>query len=504
MLSKHSFWAPAAALALLLTSLYSFQNTTPPAEQARMAAQSAEPGGTLERNLWEVLILAGVGEKQPGTWDGSISISSGEIHQIEGYRFVPPDRILPQGGWRMATQAVTITPVASLARDAAERQTQAVVPKGVLVRGGGTDATTATITLRGQTIAFQPLRIPLGERVVALSGAVEIRRIVPETDLSGTELRQHDFPAMAAAKNGDLWAVWSSYHDQRQEIGLRVFHDYRWSRLIPVARASEDLWRPQVAIDAVGTPWLIWAQRVNGAWDIYAMPRDSAETWGALRRISDGQQSAIEPHVAAAPDGTIYVVWQSLAGEKSSIHLSYLRGGNWSHPLAVTEGTIHDWEPALAAGSDGRAWIVWDRYQASYDVLARSFSIQTGFSPEIKIAASPRFEAHATVAVDLRNRPWVAWETGGAAWGKDLGRALGQLPQGSPLGDQRKIEVACLDGGAWRRPAAPELPDPLALGSSGMSGPLLHVDSNGAIWLAFRRRYGFMEVPGWVHYQKRR
>jgi hypothetical protein len=45
-----------------------------------MAAFAAEAGGTLEQNLWEVLILAGLGETAAGRWDG--------------YRFGGPDHIL--------------------------------------------------------------------------------------------------------------------------------------------------------------------------------------------------------------------------------------------------------------------------------------------------------------------------------------------------------------------------------------------------------------------------
>src|SRR5207248_10337597 len=92
------------------------------------------------------------------------------------------------------------------------------------------------------------------------------------------------------------------------------------------------------------------------------LPRDSDETWGVLQKPSDGALPDIEPHVAAAADGTIYVVWQAWQQGHSKIRMGYLRNGKWSNIIPVSEGDRNDWEPAIAAGPDGRAWIVWDRY----------------------------------------------------------------------------------------------------------------------------------------------
>jgi len=480
---------------------YSYQAGPAEKEAARVAAIPEEAGGTLEDRLWEVLLLVGVGEDRPANWDGHFTISGGEIHSLRGYRFTPPDRILPDSGWRLRTQSVIIAPESTFSREYAATEQKRVIPKGVLMRGSGTSGTRVTLAVLGQSIVFSPMEMTTGAISKFLDGRLEVWRVPASTDLSGTELRQHDFPAIASAKDGTLWATWKSYHDQREELNLRVRRNERWSRLIPVARASEDLWRPQVAVDGAGTPWLVWAQQAQGNWDIYAMPRDSDETWGTLQKLSDGALPDIEPHVAAAADGTIYVVWQSWQQGHSKIRMRYLRNGKWSNIIPVSEGDRHDWEPAIAAGPGGRAWMEWDRYNGSYDVYARSFSPGSGLGAETKIAGTDRFEAHASVTVDRRNRPWVAWESGGPDWGKDLGMALGSKPQGSPLGDRRRIEVVCLEQGEWRTPAAFASSDALVLGSAGESNPLLSVDGQGDLWMSFRRRYSFRVFDRSVYWE---
>lgn len=451
-------------------------------------AYRTEPGGTPEDRLWQVQILMGAGDREPASWNGRLSIEKGEIHAIDGYRFELPDRILPQGGWQMRT-VVTRVLLSYATGEGPGASESRVLPKGLMVRGSGGVETRVAVETEHGRFDFAPAALPFGVAEKRLDGRVEIRRIPPATDLSGTELRQHDFSSIAAGRDGTLWAVWSSYHDRREELNFRRYKDGRWTRLIPVSRAAEDLWRPQVAVDAAERPWLIWSQQVNGNWDLYAMPWEG-EQWGRIERLTTNPLPDIDPHVARAGDGTIYVVWQSLTGRTSQIRLKYLKDGKWSQMVNVTTTFNNDWEPAVAAGTDGRAWIAWDRYNSSYDVYCRGFSPAAGLGPEMKVAGSERFEAHVSVAVDQRNRPWVAWERGAANWGKDFGAFIAaDKKPGAPLGRTRSIEIAVLDGQEWKAPAPVKFSDSLAEGATEESVPLLFAGPDGAMWMAFKRRY---------------
>jgi hypothetical protein len=457
-------------------------------DMAFAAAYRTEPGGTPEENLWEVLVLMGVGDTQPASWNGSLNVSSGEIQDVEGYRFELPDRVLPQGGWHMKTAVTRVllgSPLAGHGPAAAENR---LLPKGLLVRGSGTSATSVSVTTEHGNLSFAPMNLPFGGAAKYLGGRIEVRRIPPATDLSGTPLRQHDSPSIAAGDDGTLWVTWSSFHDRQEELNFRRYKDGKWTRLIPVGRAAADLWRPQVATDENNRPWLIWSEQTKGNWDIYAMPWGDNE-WGRLYRLTQHPMPDIEPHVARSPDGVIYVVWMSLAGQSSQIRLKYLKNGKWSETVSVTSSARNDWEPAVAAGRDGKAWIAWDRYNTSYDVYCRSYSPSSGLSPETKVAGTERFEAHVSITVDAQGQPWVAWETGAVNWGKDLGAALGDRSPGNPLGGPRRIDVAMLDNSVWKAPAAVTFQDTLASGSTEEGVPLLFTDSKGSIWMAFKRRY---------------
>ncbi len=495
-----AFWAVLAVTCVLVAVA---QEPAQPGTGARAAASSDfldhftwHPGGTREADMWQVLILFGVGDSAGQSWDGSLTVQGGEILSIEPHRQEPPDRILPQGGWRLTTQDVRILLRSSVVPRPTPGYRTETLAKGLWVRGSGSTATEVSVTTAQGDFSFRPAQMEFGPWMDAVSGRVAIQRTPPATDLSGTELRQHDSPDVAVDSAGNLFTTWYSYHDRREELNFRRYHEGRWSRLIPVGRAAEDLWRPQVAVDGDDKPWLIYSQRPHedgpGNWDIYAMAWEDGE-WGTQHSLTDGPLPDIEPHVATAADGTIFVVWQAMAGRYSQIRLKYLRGGRWSETVSVTNAAANDWSPAVGAGADGRVWIVWDRYSdgpaGSYDVRIRSYEPGGGLGPEMEVASTGRFEAHASVAVDRQGRPWVAWETSGVKWGKDLGRGLGDRQPGTPLGSARRIEVVCLDGGRWQAPATVTFDDPLAAGSTGESRPQLFFDPDGNLWMSFKRRY---------------
>ncbi len=472
-----------AAAAAVLVAVFAQQPLSK--DLAYQKAAASKPGGTPEDRLWEVLVLMGVKDTQPAAWDGRLDVQAGDIFEVRGYRFSLPDRVLPQGGWRMTTKIERVfwdSPVGDFGPPPSE---SLLLPKGLFVRGSGTTATTVSVHTAQGACSFAPMTIGFESPQRCADGRIEVRRVPATTDLSGTELRQHDFPSIGASPDGRLWVAWLSYHDRREELNFRRYQDARWTRLIPVGRANEDLWRPQVATDAAGKPWLIWSEQENGNWDIYAMAWEDNE-WGPRYRLSQDAAPDIEPDIARAPDGTIFVVWQSLSGGWSHIRLRYLKDGKWSPTVQVTSAQANDWAPAVAAGPGGRAWIAWDRYTTSYDVYCRSFIPGQGLSPERVVVATPRFEAYASVAVDRRGRPWIAWEVGGPNWGKDVGAALGPNPPGTPLGDPRHIEVLCLDAGM---PAPVRFHDTLALGDKSDSCPLLFFDPDGNLWMSFKRRY---------------
>ena len=111
------------------------------------------------------------------------------------------------------------------------------MPKGVRIQGSGSSATRLRISSESGDLSLEPMAMVFGEWTEHAGGRVIATRIPASTDLSGTDLRQHDFPSVIGGADGTLSAVWLSYHDRREELNFRQrTPEGAWTRLIPVGR----------------------------------------------------------------------------------------------------------------------------------------------------------------------------------------------------------------------------------------------------------------------------
>src|ERR1700732_4415347 len=127
------------------------------ADEAMRQAYASQPGGAAEENLFTVLVLMGTGDSQPSEWNGTVSIGSGDIDSVDGYRFELPDRVLPQGGWRMKTNLDKI--LASSPIEGSGVSNTVIMPKGLLIAGRGSDATVLTIDTNNGRCAVPPMQL---------------------------------------------------------------------------------------------------------------------------------------------------------------------------------------------------------------------------------------------------------------------------------------------------------------------------------------------------------
>jgi len=125
-------------------------------DQGYMSKFTWQPGGTREEEMWQVLLLFGATDQEPASWDGSLRVTAGEALGVFGYRFEPPDRVLPEGCWRIRTQDVRILTASPLAGHGTPSTENAILPKGLLIRGRGSSATKVAVETVRASSAFLP------------------------------------------------------------------------------------------------------------------------------------------------------------------------------------------------------------------------------------------------------------------------------------------------------------------------------------------------------------
>jgi beta-xylosidase len=137
---------------------------------------------------------------------------------------------------------------------------------------------------------------------------------------------QNDYPEVAVDRAGRVWAVWTAWSALREEIQVRRFAEGTWYSRFDVPGVTGNVWHPQVAQDAEGGMWFVWAQDSGYSarqssepnWDLYAA-RLVENEWGKPIRLTDHPLPDINHHLIADRRGRLWLAWQGFRGGQSDI-----------------------------------------------------------------------------------------------------------------------------------------------------------------------------------------
>jgi hypothetical protein len=503
-----------------------------------------------------VRILLGISDENPATWDGSATVTSGKITRLDPWRFGKDDSINADGSWKIST-----APVLSFLH-LVERRKPPVGSNGVIVWLTGEDENTQVRVQTAQgNFNIRLGDLPYGQFNHLLDGRVAVDRIPPSTQLTSSKDEQ-DYPSAAVSPNGEIWLAYIEFkhnpkHDQIRlpmttapkdysvysekpggdQIFVKHFSNNTWGEPIALTPGGGDLYRPAVAIDGKGRPWVFWSENRKGNFEVFARALDNGRPLSTVQ-ISKNSGSDVFAVAATDSKGAVWVAWQSWQNGRAAILASVQNGNAFSPPQKVSNSNANEWNPAIAADASGRVTVAWDSYRnGNYDVYART-AVGGNWQPEIPVAATARYEAYPSIAYDPKGRLWVAYEEGSEGWGKDFGadksdgvplyfaRAIrlvgvdasgGRLDPGVDVGtvlwgksDVREDEtVRQADVTGWEKPD-PKLyskREPNAHiwppNNPRNSLPRLRADASGRLWLAFRSNHPAVWGPlgtSWSEY----
>ncbi len=482
----------------------------------------------LDTKTVTVRLLMGVGITTAEDWGGKVALDKGEIVAVEGWRFRQDDRVAGRAEWeaktRVAKQAAANKKKAAQAKknntQAKKNNVQAkknvakgqvpagaAVPNGVFVALKAPEDATLSVETRQGNFEVKLADLAAGAARSYLEGKVAAQ-IVPTGVALYDGADQEDFPAAAADPQGNSWVAFVTHTargpDRLQplterpkkfesyvpegggdQLRLLKFSGGQGGDPIDVTAAGLDLWRPAVAIDGQGKVVVVWSENTKDNWDIYRRVYDPAKSeWTEPKRLTTNPGPDADPALATAPDGTVWVAWQSWVDNQADILLMPADGS--TAPTRVSESAADEWSPALAIDKSGRVHVAFDTYQAgNFDVLLRTRNADGTLGAAVAVATSPLFEARPSIAADGRGRVWVAYEERTANWGKDAENL--QTGEGTTLYRGSAVRVRVVDGIRRLDPS-----DPLAGASQGLplynSFPRLSVDRSGRVWLAYRHR----------------
>jgi hypothetical protein len=192
-----------------------------------------------------------------------------------------------------------------------------------------------------------------------------------------------------------------------------------WSDPAPLSGAG-DAQDASVVIDRQGRVTAIWRlfDGVSNA-VIQTRTRNVAGTWGPVKDVSATNGQRALPDVAVDTAGTLTAVWVEQADPTNIVMASVRRlGESWSEPKALSDPEQDAWNPAVAAGPAGRTVITWslvsptetrDTVWATTSKGAHTFKAATRIAPLAEEnATQPRVAVDGDGDAVVVSRRWDA------------------------------------------------------------------------------------------------
>ena len=418
-------------------------------------------------------------------WDGSVSVSGGELIQLRDWHPRPENEILSPNRWKLSTHKGVNYRVANYLHPPDTGVQAYYWTPGVVLDVRGRDSARVRIeTARGE-FEFRSGDVPLGEPGRFLGGAAVVERVPPSEKLTGDEY-EDDFVAILGGDGGEVWVAWVAYKDGANYILARRHDGSGWGDVREISAAPSDAYMVKLGRDKTGGIWFVWSNQVDGNFDLYGRSL-SGGSLSEMVQLTDAPGPDVFHNMASDSAGNLWLLWQGFREGGNDIFAKRFDGQAWSREERVSNSPANDWEPVVAAGRNGEIHVAWDTYdKGDYDVLLRTWD-GSGWGDVRPVADTKLYEAHVSLAVDAENRLWAAYNESGMNWGKDTGF----LPniQGTRLYDYRRTRVAILDGATWKTPAGDineSLPEHIDKNHNDF--PQLAMDSEGRMWLFGRHR----------------
>ncbi len=451
---------------------------------SQSATSPALSAAVMDDSVVSFRVRFGVADSEPRPWDGSLSVTNGEILNLRNWHPRPGDQIHGKTGWSLSTRWGPNFQRRPWEEELPTEPVRYLLIPGIIVDVRALPGTTVNLKTRNGEFAVRPGELQASNPVLHLGGSVIVDR-VPAAQMLSTSEYQNDFASMLSGSNGEVWAAWVAYRNKGNEVFVRRFDGKSWGAAQRVTERPSDIFLAKMGRDRNGNPWVVWSAQVNDNWDLYAR-RWNGKSWSAVERLTENPQPDIFHNLATDANGNLWLVWQGFRNGKSDIFARRYDGSNWSPAERVSLSPANDWEPAIAADGAGRVYVAWDTYdKGNYDIVMRSFA-GGKWSDPVAVADSPKFEAHVSLACDRQNRLWAAWNESGTQWGKDTGFLVKR--EATRLYQWRSMAVAVYAGGAWQEPLADlnqSLPEDLREYND---FPTLLADGSGRIWVFFRHR----------------
>jgi len=194
--------------------------------------------------------------------------------------------------------------------------------------------------------------------------------VLPATDTSAAG-QSASIPQIAIAPDGAAIAVWSRSNGINTIIQAATRPPGGFfGAAVDLSATGQDAFLPQIAIAPDGAATAVW-RRSNGTNNvIQATTRPPSGSFGAPVDLSAAGQTATNPQIAIAPDGAATAVWRRSNGANFIIQTATRPpGGSFGVVVDLSAAGQSAFDPRIAIAPDGTATAVWQRFNGANNII---------------------------------------------------------------------------------------------------------------------------------------
>ncbi|MEO0068063.1 MAG: hypothetical protein ABIK23_02885 [candidate division WOR-3 bacterium] len=242
----------------------------------------------------------------------------------------------------------------------------------------------------------------------------------PPIQINQPDSTEQDFGPAIAFGGSKLWSVW--FGGPTPYPPLYKIYASRWNEELgqwePEMEVSEQgNWFPDVAVDTLGRPHIVWCSVSKYA--VYYSYFDG-DSWSHPVIIHDTTRLTASPRacprIEIDREGMLHTCFTGAYRGASHRDIFYTRndGSGWDTCQLVTRDAVYDeWYSDIAADRPDNVWVVWDRQGEGPDRFRVYASRYDGeeWSPEERLDddTTSYYDGSPAVVVDSVGNPWVVW-----------------------------------------------------------------------------------------------
>jgi len=170
------------------------------------------------------LVKLGLTDKAETKWDGSVTVSSGELVKLIGYQMRIGDLVHPPNRWEASTRAAFQFQRRPHDEDYLKESGPVFLQPSfyLYVRGGA--ARLSLATAQGN-FAFTVTDVPPASRKLLLKGRVSVERVAypmlvgrAHRTPARERLTDNDYPSITVARDGAVWVAWQGFDNNADRV----------------------------------------------------------------------------------------------------------------------------------------------------------------------------------------------------------------------------------------------------------------------------------------------